>query len=85
MGSIRLDSDSNTLLDIFTFEKGSHIYRTKYRDPASFDDYVFVFDPSEVHFDSYSVNYVRRDGARNGGVECAKFTDTAAIYRDHFS
>ena len=72
VGSIRLDADSNTILDIFTFEKGSDIYRVKYRDPASFEDFVFVFDPSEVHFDSYSVNYVRRDGARTGGVRSDK-------------
>jgi len=68
LGSIRLDADSNTILDIFTIERGSNVYRAKYRDPASFEDYVFVFDPDEVHFDSYSVNYVRRDGARTGGM-----------------
>jgi len=33
---------------------------------------VFVFDPTEVHFDSYSVNYVRRDDARTGGMRSHK-------------
>lgn len=72
MGSIRLDADSNTILDIYTFEQGSYVYRAKYRDPMSFEDYVFVFDPSEVVFDSYAVNYARRDGARNGGMRTDK-------------
>ena len=72
VGSIRLDADSNTILAMFANERGNNIYRAKFRDPASFEDYVFVFDPSEVHYDTYGVNYVRRDGARGGGTRTDK-------------
>ena len=68
VGSIRLDADSNTIMKM----SSSTVFRTKFKDPASFEDYVFVFDPSEVHFDTYGVNYVRRDGARSGGMRSDK-------------
>lgn len=72
VGSIRLDADSNTILAMFTSERGNNIFRAKFKDPASFEDYVFVFDPSEVHFDTYGVNLVRRDGAKGGGTRSDK-------------
>jgi hypothetical protein len=81
LGSIRLDPDSNTVVRMFTMLGGNHIYRVKFRDPASFQDYVFVFDPSEVHFDTYGVNYARRDGARGGGTR----TDKGAPFPDDAS
>ena len=67
LGAVSVDRDSNTLLYMTNFEVGSFVYRVKYRDPGSFDDYVFVYDPMESSFDSYSVNYSRRDGARSSG------------------
>lgn len=39
---------------------------------AQSSDYVFVYDPSEVYFDSFSVNYTRRDGKRNSGPQTSK-------------
>lgn len=67
LGAIRLDRNSNKLMTQLKMERNSHIFRAKFKDPDSFDDYVFVFDPNEVHFDWYSVNYSRRDGTRNSG------------------
>ena len=67
LGAVRVDADSNKLLVASSVERGSKVFRAKYKDPESFDDYVFVYDPSEVLFDSYSVNFTRRDGSRNSG------------------
>jgi hypothetical protein len=69
---VRLDANSNKLLSELTMEGESHVYRAKYKDPQSFHDYVFVYDPSEVYFDSYGVNYTRRDGRRNSGLQTSK-------------
>jgi len=69
---VRLDADSNKLLSELTVEGPSNVFRAKYKDPLSFNDYVFVYDPSEVYFDSYSVNYARRDGRRLSGPQTRK-------------
>ena len=69
---VRLDADSNKLLSELTMEGPSNVFRAKYKDPLSFNDYVFVYDPSEVYFDSYSVNYARRNGRRLSGPQTRK-------------
>ena len=69
---VRLDADSNKLLSELTVEGPSNVFRAKYKDPLSFNDYVFVYDPSEVYFDSYSVNYARRNGRRLSGPQTRK-------------
>lgn len=62
LGSVRVDRFSNKLETGVDIDRrsGYPIFRAKYNDPESFQDYVFVYDPTDVHFDSYSVNYTRR-------------------------
>jgi hypothetical protein len=71
-GGINLDADSDKLLVESVQDTKTGIFRAKYKDPDSFSDYVFVYDPAEVHFDSYSVNYTRRGGKSNSGRVTAK-------------
>lgn len=67
-GGIRLDADSDMLMTRM-IEGSTMIYRTKYRDPDSFQEYVFVYDPKEVYFDKYSVNYTRQNLKLNSGMK----------------
>jgi hypothetical protein len=69
LGGIRLDADSDKLLVETTTDRrtGDAIIRVKYKDPDSFQDYVFVYDPKDVYFDSYSVNHRRRSKQQNSG------------------
>lgn len=69
LGGVRVDADSNKLMTMTTTDRktNAHIFRAKYRHPESFQDYVFVYDPKEVTFDRYSVNYQRRKGKINSG------------------
>lgn len=48
------------------------IVRAKYVDPRSFDDYVFVYDPTETYFDSFVVTLNRRRGKINSGYKTIK-------------
>ena len=42
-------------------------YRTKFHKPHSFEDYVFVYDPTEVYFDVFSVRYKMQRKSYNSG------------------
>lgn len=67
LGKVRVDIDSDKLFTETAVNPNTdvRIFRAKYKDPDSFQDYVFVFDPKEVAFDRYSVNYSRRKGRVN--------------------
>lgn len=69
LGIVRVDATSNKVMVETDVERrtGNLIFRAKYSDPESFQDYVYVYDPSEVYFDSYSVNYTRRSRPFNSG------------------
>ena len=69
LGGIRLDADSNKMLTERTvdFKSGEEIIRTIFKHPDSFEDYVFVYDPTEVFFDAYSVNHRRQKSKLNSG------------------
>ncbi len=69
LGWVRVDGTSNKLMMEWEINRRTNdpYLRTKYSDPESFQDYVFVYDPTEVHFDSYSVNYQRRSRTFNSG------------------
>jgi hypothetical protein len=68
LGGVRVDASSNKLMVEWDFDRQTKdpYFRSKYSDPESFQDYVFVYDPSDVHFDSYSANYTRRSRKLNG-------------------
>lgn len=68
LGAVRVDETSNKLMVEWDFDRKTNdlYFLTKYSDPESFQDYVFVYDPSEVHFDSYNANYTRRSRKFNG-------------------
>lgn len=61
-GAIRFDEDSNKLVTLMMGGGGDKFtYRARYKHPDSFQDYVFVYDPSEVYFDNFNVNYTRQN------------------------
>jgi hypothetical protein len=59
-GKIRLDEDSDKLVTIMT-GVDKLTYRARYKHPDSFEDYVFVYDPSNVYFDTFGVTYTRQN------------------------
>lgn len=74
LGSVRVDASSNKLVTESDVDRrsGGMIFRAKYNDPESFQDYVFAYDPAKVYFDRYSVNYTRRSRKFNSGPRSDK-------------
>lgn len=68
-GGVRVDIDSDrmTTETYFDEKRGHHVHRVRYMNPRSFEDCVVAYNPEEVAFDWYSVNYSRRKERINSG------------------
>jgi hypothetical protein len=73
----RVDVDSNMLMTQMTGGNPMS-YLTRYRNPDSFEDYVFAYDPKEVYFDTFSVFYTRQRTKLSSGM----LTNKGGVFPD---